>query len=254
MAFVKENNSLTASPKVSGKLRLLDQLIKPLYTTGSINVNIKRYYTDVDGALIAKAAAPAALQVKLPVYMLGNFDRVGAFNIGQKITPPVNGCFFLMTYVHGVEIPFLWNSGLNTIQQILRKGDIITVYTDDLNAPSAFAYIVQTVDYGSLASIVSNTQTIQDDGKSGVISVKDVSYQVDNDNQVNVIWQIMRFDNFGQFEQHPFNPAAVERSPFYKLGDFINLKLEFLMTQYVGIYFYFLYESETVNINFRLNK
>jgi len=254
MSFVKENNALVSQPSASKKFRLLDELVKPLYETGSINMNIKRYYTDVDGALIAKASAPAALQVKLPVYMLGNFDRVGAFNIGQKTVQPVVSSKFLMTYVHGYEQPFLWNTGLNTIQAILRRGDIVTVFTDDLDAPSAFVYIVQTVDTGALASIISNTQTIQDDGKSGIISVKNVSLQVDNDNQLNQIWQVMKFDNFGNFDQHPFNPAAVERSPFYKLGDFVELRLQFLMTQYIGIYFYYLYESESININFRLNK
>ncbi len=254
MGFVKENNALVSKPQANTKFRLLDELVKPLYETGSINMNIKRYYTDVDGALIAKAAAPAALQVKLPVYMLGNFDRVGAFNIGQKTVAPVSSTKFLMTYVHGYEQPFLWNSGLNTLQSILRRGDIVTVFTDDLDAPSAFVYIVQTVDTGALASIISNTQTVQDDGRTGIISVKNVSVQVDNDPQLNQIWQVMRFDNFGQFEQHPFNPAAVERSPFYKLGDFVELRLQFLMTQYIGIYFYYLYESESLNINFRLNK
>ncbi len=136
----------------------------------------------------------------------------------------------------------------------MRKGDIVTVFTDDIQNPSAFAYIVQTVDYGALASIISNTQTQQDDGKMGVINVKNISYQVDNADQLNEIWQVIRLDNFGQFEQYPFNPAAVERSPFYKLGDFIELKMAFIMTQYIGLYFNFLYASEYVNVNFRLTK
>lgn len=230
----------------------------PLYAQGSLNIKIKRFYTDVNGLVIDKATAPAALKVSFPVYLLGNFDRIGGYNISQKVYPSKAVTPFFETYVHGYGIQsFLFTPGFYndpaSINQRLQLGDIVTVYTDNLSAPNYFVFIVQTCDYGSLASIISNTQTQQQDGVIGQLHVKNIGYQVDNDDELNNVWQMLSFDNLGQFKQTPYAPITAKQ-PLYKLTDFIELPISFLMTQFTGITFYFNFASESVNVNLRISK
>lgn len=216
-----------------------------------LNINIARYYTDVDGAVIDKTAAPAALQVSLPVFLLGNFDRVGGYAVGQKTITWPGTAKFLCTYVHGYDPPFAWDSGFNTLAEFLNFGDIVTVFTDSLDAPTGFAFIVQTVQYGALASIISNTQTVQDDGQVGMMRVNGVSFQTDNASQVAEFWLIVRYDNLGLFVSEPFNPLQY-KGPFHKLNDFIELDINFLLTQYKGISLLMLYDTNYMNVNFKI--
>ncbi len=230
--------------------------IQALNNQGSLNLNIRRYFTDVDGDVLDKTnpAIPAAMLTAYPVFMLGNFDRTGGYNRGFQTVNFTKNVFFLMTYVQGVNEPFLWNSGFNTIQNRLNKGDIVCVFTDSLDAPSTFCFIVQSNDMGGLASIISNTQTQQEDGTIGRMQVDDVSYQVDNESQLQQIWQVLTIDNLGQFKQHPFNPNRVKNPYLYKLNDFLSLGLRFVLSQYISINFLMNIESDLININFKILK
>lgn len=260
MPFIPADN--TVSNKALSTLLLKGKTLLPgfvpLYAQGSLNINIKRYFTDVDGLIVAKGTVPAALQKNYPVYLLGNFDRVGAYNIGQKTIPQPVGVPFLCTYVQGYNVPsFLFNPGFYndpaSVNQVLKFGDIVTVYTDNLNNPSNYIFIVQTCDYGSLASIISNTQTQQQDGVIGRLNVKNIAYQVDNDNQLNQVWQMVSLDNLGQFKQMPLSPI-IYKQPLYKLSDFITLPVSFLMSQFTAINFLMTFTSDSVNVNLRISK
>ena len=190
----------------------------------------------------------------MPVYMLGNFDRIGGYNISQKVLQPPAGVFMVYTYVQGYDSqPLLWNSGFNTIQNIIPYGAIVTIFTDSLNAPSAFVWIIQNSDYGSVASIISNTQTEQSDGTIGKLYVENIAYQVDEVNQLNQVWQIITLDNLGQFQQQPFYPIT-QKTPYIVLTDFLVMPLSFLLTQYNVIAFQMDYASDVINMNFRLKK
>jgi len=239
--------------------------LKALSGIGSLNINVKRYYTDTAGIQLDKTSIliPASLKVSLPVFLLGNFDRIGAYNLGQKTLPNiVRSAIFLMTYVHGYDQPFLWNTGSNTVAANFKKGDIITVFTDDLNNPSAFAWIVQTCDYGALASIISNTMTQQDDGTIGFMKVQQIKYQVNNDAnsdtartaQLGEVWQILTMDNLGQFKQHPYSPI-INKDPYFKTSsDFLQLDFSFVLTQYIAINFMMQYTTDLIQVNFTIQK
>lgn len=233
------------------KSALRDTLRRPVIGSNNLNINIARYYTDVDGVVIDKSAAPAALQIKLPVYLLGNFDRVGGFNIAQKALPTPSGAVFLMTYLHGYGEPFLWNSGLNTIAASLKFGDVVTVFTDSLDTPTGFVFMVQTVQYGALGSIISNTQTIQDDGQVGLMHVRSVSMQASTDEQFSQAFSIVKYDNLGTFQSKNLNPGDY-KGPLHKLNDFVEIPLSLTLTQYNGVNFYFVYACDYINFNFRI--
>ncbi len=235
------------------KILLLDSLNHALIGQGSINVTIKKYFTTVDGAIIAKTAAPAVLQADFPVYMLGNFDRTGAYNVGQKTIPPPRGTYFVATYSHGFGLPFLLFTGLNEVQNLLKFGDIVNIYTDSLTAPSGFVFIVQSASQGAIASIISNTQTVQDDGKIGQLWVENVSYKIDNVIQWKYDWRVVKIDNTGTPDSKVVNLTPY-RSPFDKLTDYILIPVRFMATQYVGIYFSMAFECDLINFNMRIAK
>jgi len=239
-------------------------VLRALSGVGSLNVNIKRYYSDVNGQQLDKTSGliPAGLKVSLPVFLLGNFDRIGGYNISLKTINLPSTAKFLMTYVHGYDQPFLWNTGFNTVSKNFRKGDIILVFTDDLDNPSTFAYIVQTCDYGAIASIIANTMTQQDDGTIGFMRVQSIKYQVNNDlnsdvaknAQLNEVWQIVTFDNLGQFKQNPYSPI-MNKDPYYKTAsDFLQLDLQFVLTQYNAINFLMQYATDLIQVNFTIQK
>jgi len=229
-------------------------VLKAISGQGSLNINIKKIYTDENGTVISKAAAPAALRTKLPIFLLGNFDGIGAHSIGFKTLKNVwSSADFLMTFVNGVDQPFLWNSGFNTLRNSLNLGDIVDVWTDDLDNPTAFAFIVQTCDYGSLASIVANTMTQQDDGKIGIMTVQNINYQVDVESQLQNVWQVVKYDNLGQFQQQSTAPLDY-KNPYWALGQFIQVPLGFVMTQFVGLNFIMDFESDKLQVNFLIKK
>jgi hypothetical protein len=227
------------------KATLYDTLKQPFFGTASLTVNINKYYTDVDGAIIAKATAPAALKNPIPIFMLGNFDRNGGYGIGQR-TLSFQGAYLLMTYVHGVGQPFLWDSGLNTVQSEFVDGDIITVFTDSISAPTGFVFIQQTISYGGLSSVLENNF-------SNIMKVNKIALQVDNEDQLSQGWQIVRFDPLGLFQQEGFNIIQF-RPTFYKLTDFIELALSFDLTPMIGINFLMTYTSDLIQVNFKVTK
>jgi len=250
------NNNPVAKQALQNSLNKGKNLLpgfSPLYAQGSLNMNIKRFCTDANGSVINKNTLPAALKKNYPVYLLGNFDRIGGYNIGQKTVPQPVGSVFLMTYVNGYSNPFLFNTGFNDVISNFKVGDIITVYTDSFQNPLYYVFIVQTCDYGSLASIISNTQTQQQDGVIGKLFVKNIAYQVDVDDQLSQTWQMISLDNLGQFKQQPFIPIMYKQ-PLYKLSDFVELPVSFLMTQFTGINFLMNFASDSLNVNLRISK
>jgi hypothetical protein len=244
--------SLAAARRVSKSKESLPGFT-PLYAQGSLNINVKRFFTDANGAVVDKNTVPNALKVSYPVFLLGNFDRIGGYNIGQKTIRMPVGIPFLMSYVNGYSNPFLYNTGFNDVINNFKVGDIVTVFTDDLNNPNFYVFIVQTCDYGSIASVISNTQTQQQDGVIGQLHVKNIAYQVDQENQISETWQMIAIDNLGQFKQNPFVPVMYKQ-PLYKLNDFILLPISFLMTQFTAINFLMQFESDNITINLRIAK
>src|SRR5689334_4319081 len=111
-------------------------------------VIVNRYFTDANGTVISKANAglvAAGMATDYPLFVLGEFDRQGGYKTGQSILSPINvpgttSPVFLTSFVNGS--PFTSNnivtafSPFNTIQPILKPGDIVTVWVDNLSVPT----------------------------------------------------------------------------------------------------------------------
>lgn len=235
--------------------KLFEWLKKPSSGQATVNVVVKKYFLDPNGVVLDKAnpAIPAILKTKLPVFLLGNFDRLGGYAIGKKSLPNLNAALILLdTYVQGYNQPFLWDSGANTLANVLFTGDLVCIFTDSLNAPSGYVAVVQSNNYGSMASIISNTQTIQNDGKIGELSCTGIAFQVSDDKQLLQPWALMKYDNLANFEMHPYNPNEVKDPKTYTLQTFLDLPIQFLMTQFFGINFLMNFETDLMQVNFKL--
>jgi len=223
----------------------LPDILPPLFKTKSINLQVKRFFTDVDGQIIDKGSVASNWQRDYPVYMLGDFDRVGGFNLSQSTLHQPNGIKFLMTYVHGLQQPFLYSSGFNTVQLNFKLGDVITIFTDSFDAPTGYVWIQQTALSGALSSIISNIEQH--------IHVKNISLQVDSTDQLEFDWQEVNFMPSGIYQSSPLILAEF-RQPNFKLTDYILIKKDFKLTRFKGFNFLFSFSSNYMNINFRIHE
>jgi len=235
---------------------LLSKFREPLVTEHTLPITVKRFFTDVNGTLVDKALVPVSMQTKYPVYCLGEFDRRGGYRIGNSTVPPSNNVKYVFTYVHGVGLPFLAFTGLNSIQNQLRIGDIVTVYTDDLNAPNFFCFIVQQNDYASLASVVGNSETIQKDERLGKLRCREIIFDNSSQTILDQYREPLHFvqsDNLGTFLDNQVQPYMF-KPPEQKLNDFIPVKVNFFIDQYLGINFNMVFTIDQLTFNMKLEK
>src|SRR5690606_41844598 len=84
----------------------------------TIGIQVKRIYTDVDGVILDKTTVPASLQIDFPVYLWGEFDRLGAFYIANRLQPvnPVVSMLHTGVWGSGANPYFYGFSGLSNIE------------------------------------------------------------------------------------------------------------------------------------------
>lgn len=225
-----------------------------LFSKHTIPINVRRFYTDVDGQIIDKSTVPAALQVRYPVFLLGEFDRNGGYSIGRKVISPEPGTFYLQTFVNGngnTSINICNNSGLNEIQGYMNFGDVVTVYTDSLNSPGYYIWLIVSTQPVSMASILANSQTTQRDKRLGKLAVYEVNYQVSDASQFTEDLNITTYDNIGNYQNNQLQPLGIYRSIMDRQTNFITLKLTFDINQFLGINTYMLYDADFFTLNLK---
>lgn len=220
----------------------------------TIPVEIKRYFTDVDGAVVAKATVPAALQTRYPFFVFGDFDREGGYNTGLKAMPLPVGVEYLTTFVNANGITsqqITGFTGLNTIKNFIDRGDIVIVYTDNSVAPNYFIWIVIKNNYGALSSIVGNSETTQRDGLIGKVYLEMFKYFTDNQAQWELPVHFTRSSNIATWSDNQVQPY-IFKTPYTFQNGFIDMKCNFNLDQYQSLATYFLYETESISWNFKL--
>lgn len=219
----------------------------------SIPIDIRRYFTDVDGAIVAKNTVAAALQTEYPFFLLGDFDRQGGYNASFKNLPVRPGTFYVMSFVNGYGMTsqqITGFTGLNNVQERMNVGDLVHVYTDSLIAPNNFIWIVQQNRNGSIASIIGNTETSQQDGTHGKMFVDHFQYYSDNQaEQWNRALMFTRSNNIGAYAGQQVQPY-IFRNPYTEQDGFIKVECKFNMDQYQSIGIPFLFNTEQIQANF----
>lgn len=230
-------------------------VLQPLQT---LPLLVRRYFTDTNGTVINKAVAPVGMQVKYPVFFLGDFDRMGSFRTALKVVPPVPGTVFLQAFVNGNgATPFDVIGGPNPfadIQSVLNPGDIIIVYTDSLTAPNNYVWIAIQGTYNSMASVIGNTVSSQQDGRIGPLFTDYINLYIDNTTlQIFEPLHFTRLYNTGTFRDDSVNPSMF-KTPFNRLRNLVTLSTTFEIDQYIGINFYMGFDVDTVQMDLILKR
>jgi len=222
----------------------------------TIPVTVKKLYTDVDGVIVAKNTIPAAIQKKVPVFLMGEFDRQGGYKIGLQNIALDAELKYLMSFVNGLGCSFanvVGFSGISTIQQQINTGDIVLVYTDSLLNPSYFVWVIIQNTYASMASIIGNTESTQNDRRIGPIVVHEINYIADNDNQLKESLQIVHYSNIGTWKANQIEPLGMYRTPFDVQTGLVRIVVKpFSLDQYMGINFNMLYASDKLTMDFKI--
>lgn len=228
------------------------KMLAPVYKKDTLQIEVKRYFTDVLGTIVNKAAVPAALQIDYPVYVFGEYDRVGAYQLGIKNLPSKPGVFYYCSYVWGVNSPFIFGfTGLSNIEGQLNPGDLVTVYTDNLNAPNYFVFIVQRCSGKSLASILQNLPALPYDADYGYINVKKLQYYTDNLQQWKENLLMLNYDFLGLVQSDGVSPISYR--PAISLQDqFIEIVWTFTLTQYAAMNTYMLFATDLITFTFQV--
>ena len=223
------------------------------FISHSLNMTVKRFFTDVDGAIIA---APLALQLKYPVWLFGAFDARGGYKAAHSIAPPQPGSFYLLSFINGCGFTsqnIVGFSGLNQLQNQLTIGDLVSVFTDDLQNPNYFIWIVQQNSKQSVGAVLQNIPTTSEDNKFNRMFVSSIMYSTSNGNayQWDEIINITRINNIGLINNNDYNPTA-DRTPQVFLNNILQLDLQFKVDQFIGLNTYMLYTTDQIQFDFKL--
>lgn len=221
----------------------------------TIPIAINRYFTTVDGTIIDKndVSIPASLKVRYPIFLLSQFDRNGGYKKSLQVTPPVIGTNYLMTFTQGINSPFLAFTGLNTIKSKLQTGDVVYVYTDDLENPTFFIWFVVSCNSVSVASILGNTESTQDDKRVGVLFLSKINYYVSVRAQFDQALYITNLDNIGNYRSDTIQPSMF-LNPLVAQQGFLTLDIKFRIDQYFGITTYMDFTCDQLTMDFIVNK
>lgn len=230
----------------------------------SMPIKATRYFTDVNGTILAKTDAglvAAGMATAYPLFILGEFDRQGGYRTGLAnlspqavpgFTPPV----IYTTFVNGVTgtsnnvvTPF---SPANTIQPLLKQGDLVAVYTDNLLAPNYFCFMVQTNDYAALSSILDNLKTTQADRRLGQLFAYELNWFAPEAQWDQTIFFIQS-DNLGTWKADGVQPFTF-KTPYNVLEGFITVKTAFLVNQFMELAVTYELATDVMSFNFNMEK
>lgn len=218
----------------------------------SLPIVIKRFFTDVNGVIVDKAAVPAALQVSYPVWMFGEFDRMGGFNLANKNTPPNPGTPYLCTFIYGVNNPLFFGfSGASDIQGKLQIGDIVNIFTDNLIAPNYFIWIVQSCPTKPLASILQNISNLAKEGKYEFLRSSAIDFYTDEATQYDVNLQWITYNYIGLVKTNNLEPS-IYLTPNIPQNGFVRIYWNTEITQYLGLNTYLLFATDNLTLNFQI--
>lgn len=230
-----------------------ENTLQPLHT---LSLNVTRYFTDVNGTILAKNDAglvAAGMTQKYPVFMLGEFDKMSGYKIGQNIVPPKGIVKYYLTFVNGygmttnqIVTPF---SGVNDVQQMIKLGDIVQVYTDNLLSPNYFCFIVLSGETTGLASLMGNLGTKQNDNRLMKLHCYEIRLITDFIQQLPEAWNYVYADNLGNFKSNQIT-YNMFNNPFNVLPDVLTVSTEFDFNQYIGIYLYMVLAVDKMSVNF----
>lgn len=250
---------MTITKPTKSEIELHKLMDKPLQRNAGLQITINRFFTDINGTVILKtdpAVIAAGLDVQMPVWMFGQFDRNGGYRIGNQVTPPAvkstnNGNVqYLGTFIYGLDMPFLFATGLNTIKNQMSIGDIAHIFTDSLDAPSVYCWVIQSGKSASLASIMANAIASEKEK----INVKGLNYFFNDDSNIQYIknMNVTRIHHDGSYFNIPQN--ILGSIQIFDKQSFAYVPIQFVVDQYNLVSTYIAIELNSIQFSFIINK
>lgn len=211
----------------------------------ALNITVTKRYTTVNGNIIDKNTIPSDLQKKVPFFIWGKFDSDGAFSRALNDTFPDPNLKYFNTFLAGSN-DFLAFTGANEIKELVDVGDILQVYTDDIQNPSYFIWISISGSGQPYGSILANVD--------GSMMCEYVLYNSENILNYDQPIRILHLSQLGDKLADSFSPEQ-GNSPYNRTDTIKNIRLDlaFKVTPYIGFNSYMLFESDVVTFNFMLN-
>ncbi len=234
-------------------------MAKPLQRNAGLQITINRFHTDINGTIISKTdpvVTGAGMNVEFPIWMFGQFDRNGGYRVGNQVTPPtklstgLGDVQYLGTFIQGLDLPFLFATGLNNIKAKMNLGDIAHVFTDSLDIPSVYAFVIQAGKSASLASIMSNAIASEHEK----IYVKGLNYFFASEANIQYIrnMNVTRIDHVGAYENTPTNILGSIQT--FDKQAFVYFPIQFKVDQYNLLSTYIPLEIDNLQFSFIINK
>jgi hypothetical protein len=217
----------------------------------NLNVNIKRYTTDANGTVLDDALVPLAMQKAFPFHMFGEYDKNGGYAIADRILSQVNNTILFGVYTWGLNTPLFPFNALATINNYFKKGDIIFVYVDDINAPTIFSFVIVSTEQGAYGSLISQLNTTQlDRNRWGAFKIFNVEYTCLNESQFeqSIFMVETKFD--GSMRSDTLQPLAYYH-PQYKTGiNKIIIPMDAIANQFFGFSTLLSFSNPLLNLSF----
>lgn len=201
----------------------------------NLSFTIKKYYTDSNGNIISKASLSSDLQVQIPYYLFGNFDRDGYYSQAQRFTPTYGGWYFYNFYV-STSYDFLLISGANGIRSLIGLADLVFAYTDNVILPSYFCWVVISGGTQPIASIFDNL-----DGSmiTKYIQMSSDSNRFNLDESINYITQ----NKLGDVKKQSYTPSQFVNEDSEN-PNIARIPLRMVLTKYFFISSYIYYDTD----------
>jgi hypothetical protein len=136
-------------------------------------------------------------------------------------------------------------TGLNNVKDSIQAGDLVSIYTDDLNVPSYYCWVVISVDNKPAATIVNNAD--------GSRFIDNIIVTCQNAAQYLQQLTFAKVTRYGDYFSDVINPG-VGRSPYNGIDDQVLLDIQFLFSPENGLYSYILFNTDYIIFEIKFQK
>jgi len=217
-----------------------------------ISLNVKRYTTDANGTILDDVAIPVNLKKPFPYYLFGEFDRNGGYAIADQVLSKLYGTILLGVYTWGNNTPLFFPNPLATINNEFRKGDMLFVYVDNLNAPSYYIFVVISAQNGPYVSLISQLNTTQLDKNTwGTFKIFDVQYGWTSDTQLQLAqpWFTVLTQWNADFKIDSLNLKTWYRPQFKKGVNELIIPINAVANQHLGLGSFITYNNPLITLS-----
>jgi len=207
------------------------------------DITVTRYYTDMSGVIIDKSLVPTTLKQKIPFYLFHRLDHNSGYKIGNAICPPMPGIFYVYTFTPGIGLDYFSFQFGNNVKSKFTLGDVVHVYTDDLNAPNYLIWIILHSRFQPYSGLIETSQ--------GKIQTTSILYFTDNTLNYGEAIHMIQSNFIGIYKDNQYQPLSFKTPQMFQ-QDFIELQLQIKITDYLGLASYIQFTTDQLQFVFKV--